>query len=86
MLIGRLSDCGLTHITDEEIREFAISKNPNAADDVNKIDFGLWREEQLEESVREDVRKLRAEKSLVGLQVYGFTLETFTGVVKEVEL
>jgi carbonic anhydrase len=76
----------VSHLTDEEIRQFAISKNPDAAADVNKMEFGLWREEQLEETIREDVRKLRAEKSLKGMEVYGFSLETFTGAVTEVEV
>jgi carbonic anhydrase len=76
----------VTHITDDEVREFAKAKNPAAAADVDKIDFGLWRAEHLEESVREDVRKLRQEKSLDGMEVLGFVLETQTGAVREIEV
>lgn len=78
-------DCGVSHVTENEIREFAKSKNPAAAADVDKIDFRLWKEEQLEETVREDVRKLREEKSLDGMEIYGFVLDTQTGAVKEVD-
>lgn len=72
------------HITDDEVREYAKSKNPAAAADVDKIDFCLWKEEHLQQTVREDVRKLREEKSLDGLEIYGFVLDTQTGVVTEV--
>ncbi|EED23684.1 conserved hypothetical protein [Talaromyces stipitatus ATCC 10500] len=86
VLVVHHTDCGVTHVTDEEIREYAISKNPAAAEIVNKIDFNLWREEHLVESVKEDVRKLRAEKSLDGIEVFGFTLDTQTAVVTEVDV
>ena len=80
------ADCGITHITEDEIRDFAKSKNPDAAADVEKMDFGLWKKEHFEQSIKEDVLKLRAEKSLDGLEVYGFALETQTGVVREISI
>jgi len=76
----------VTHVTEDEILEFAKAKNPDAGADVEKMDFGLWKEEHLEQSIREDVLKLRAEKSLDGLEVHGFALETQTGVVREVSI
>jgi len=76
----------MTHITEDEIRDFAKSKNPDAVVDVEKMDFGLWKKEHLEQSIKEDVLKLRAEKSLNGLEVYGFALETQTGVVREISI
>ena len=79
-------DCGVTHVTEDEIRDFAKSKNPDAAADVDKMDFGLWRKEHFEQSIKEDVLKLRAEKSLDGLEVYGFALETETGIVREISI
>uniref|UniRef100_A0A093W3Y9 Uncharacterized protein n=1 Tax=Talaromyces marneffei PM1 TaxID=1077442 RepID=A0A093W3Y9_TALMA len=78
--------CGMTHVTEDEIRDYAKSKNPAAAAIVDKIDFGLWKEEHLEDSVRKDVRKLREEKSLDGIEVFGFVLDTQTAVVTEVQV
>jgi carbonic anhydrase len=83
-LLTALLDCGVTHVTEQELRDYAKSKNPASAADVDKIEFRLWEKEQLEESVKEDVSILRAEKSLTGLEVYGFVLDTQTGVLKEV--
>jgi carbonic anhydrase len=80
------TDCGVTHVTEDEIREYAMSKNPAAAAIVDKIDFDLWKEEHLEDSVRKDVRKLREEKSLEGIEVFGFVLDTQTAVVTEVQV
>jgi len=76
----------LNHVTEDEIRDFAKAKNPDAAADVEKMDFGLWKKEHLEQSIKEDVLKLRAEKSLDGLEVYGFALETQTGAVREISI
>ena len=76
----------MTHVTEDEIREYAKSKNPEAAAVVDKMDFDLWREEHLEESVKKDVRKLREEKSLDGIEVFGFVLDTQTAVVTEVQV
>jgi len=50
------------------------------------MDFNLWKEEDIEESVKEDVLKLRNTPSLHGLEVYGFVMDTPTGVVREVEV
>lgn len=68
-------DCVMSHVGEDGIRHFAKSKNTAA--NVDSIDFGVW---------KEDVRKLRDEKSLDGLEVYGFTLDTQTGVVEEVNI
>lgn len=76
----------MTHVTEEEIREYSKSKNPEAAAIVDNIDFDLWKEEQLEESVKKDVRKLREDKSLDGIEVFGFVLDTQTAVVTEVHV
>lgn len=76
----------MTHVTEEEIREYAKSKNPEAAAIVDKIDFDLWKEEHLEDSVRKDVRKLREEKSLDGIEVFGFVLDTQTALVTAVQV
>ncbi|KUL84305.1 hypothetical protein ZTR_07571 [Talaromyces verruculosus] len=86
VVIVHHTDCGVTHVTEDEIREYAKSKNPEAAAIVDKMDFDLWREEHLEESIKKDVRKLREEKSLDGIEVFGFVLDTQTAVVTEVQV
>jgi carbonic anhydrase len=73
-------------VTNEEIRAYSVSKNPHAAAEVDNTDFNLWKEEDIEESVKEDVLRLRNTPSLYGLEVYGFILDTPTGVVREVEV
>lgn len=87
LLIANCStDCGMTHVTKDEIRDVATSKNPAAAVEVDEMDLGLFKPEDLEETVKEDVRKLRSEKTLDGLEVYGFILETDKGVVREIDV
>jgi carbonic anhydrase len=80
------TDCGATHVTDEEIRAYAKSRNPDAASYVDNTDFLTLKPEQREELIRQDVKKLRQDKSLSGIEAYGFVLDTFTGVLKEVEV
>ncbi|KAH8815286.1 carbonic anhydrase [Xylogone sp. PMI_703] len=80
------TDCGVSIVTEDEIREYSKSKNPDAGRVVDKIDFKLWKEENLADTVREDVRKLRDDISLSGMQVYGFVLDTQTGITKEVDV
>jgi carbonic anhydrase len=73
-------------VTEAEIHEFSKSKNPDAAAAVKEIDFRLWEEENLDETVKEDVRKLREEKTLSGLEVCGYVLETQKGLLRQVEI
>jgi carbonic anhydrase len=80
------TDCGVGVVTEEEIHEFSKSKNPEAAAALKEIDFQLWEEENLNETVREDVCKLRKEKTLSGLEVYGYVLETQKGCLRQVEV
>ncbi len=51
---------------------------------AEKIDYKLFPTEQLEESVKEDVKVLRAAPTLKGVNIFGFTLETFTGEITPV--
>ncbi|EXJ61929.1 carbonate dehydratase [Cladophialophora yegresii CBS 114405] len=79
------TDCGMSHATDQEVRAFAKPKTAAAAAVVDKMDFGMWKEEHLDETVKEDIRKLREETSLGDLEVLGFVLDTQKGAVREVE-
>lgn len=63
------TDCGTGHVTEEEIRRFAKSKNLDAVDAVEKMNFQLWKEQDLDETVIEDVQKHREENTLFELDV-----------------
>ncbi|KIW16099.1 hypothetical protein PV08_06150 [Exophiala spinifera] len=78
------TDCGVSHITAEEVREFIKPGGPGAAVEVENIDYQFFTEEGFEEALKEDVRKLRALKSLAGMEIYGFAMDTQTGLVREV--
>lgn len=75
----------MAHITEDEVREYAKSKNPDAAAIVDNINYGLWTKEQVEQSVKDDVLKLRTHPTLTGLKAYGFILETETRALREVK-
>lgn len=78
------SDCGVFHLTDPEIRAEAKQRTPDAAKDIDAMSFGCLPADAFEASIAEDVRKLRAEKVLRGVEVRGMALDTFTGLVREV--
>lgn len=73
--------CGLFRATNEELRD-RVSAATGA--DASGIDFLPF--EDLEESVREDVRTLRSVDLLpAGYTVYGFTYDVDTGALTPVE-
>ena len=80
-LIIHHTKCGLFGATNEELRE-RVSGATGA--DASAIDFLPFAD--LEESVREDVRALRANQLLpAGYEVYGFTYDVDTGALTPVE-
>ena len=80
------TDCGMTHMTDEEIRKEAKRRTPDAAEDVDGVDgYGCFKAEEFEETIRKDVEKLRGEKVLGGLVVRGLAFDLDDGVVRVVE-
>ena len=76
----------MTHLTQEQIVGEAKKRTPAAADFVEGRDFGCFTAEDFEETVRKDVRKLRAAKVLEGLNVLGLVMDTSTGVVRELDV
>lgn len=72
------------HATPEEIVDTVAPEGPEAKRAAEQIDYGLFSSDELEESIREDVRLLRGAKSLAGVEVFGFKLDTFTGVIEPV--
>ena len=74
------------HLTDEGITKEALESTPDAKVEIEKIDFGCFKEEDYEETIKADVRTLRDQKVLSGMEILGFTLDTFTGTVEQVHL
>ena len=70
------TDCGTGHVTEEEIRRFAESKNLDAVDAVEKMNFQLWKEQDLDETVIEDVQKHREENTLFELDIRACATDT----------
>ena len=80
-------DCGLTLLTDPLIRHDAVTRTPDAAADVDAMlvdGFGCFKEGDYEAVLREDVRVLREEAALRGLDVRGCSLDLGTGNVSVV--
>lgn len=80
------SDCGVTHVTPEEIIEtVAAEGDADAKRAAEGIDYKLFSADEFEESIREDVRTLKSARSLAGLNIFGFKLDTFSGKIEPVE-
>lgn len=80
------TDCGMTVMTDHQIAEDAKARTPAAAEWIEGRDFGCFTTEEYEEVIKKDVLKLRDAKVLKGMNVWGMTLDTPTGVVKELDI
>ncbi|KAI3400312.1 hypothetical protein diail_3693 [Diaporthe ilicicola] len=80
------TDCGVMHVTPEEVVETVAKEGQEAARAAEGIDYKLFKFDEFEESIREDVRLLRNAKSLAGVDIFGFKLDTFTGKIEPVEV
>lgn len=78
MLIPR-ADCGMTHLTNEGIKEDGRQRGVDSTD----IDFGCFTEEELKQSVLDDVQILKDDKMLKGVEIRGFVLSTESGLLEE---
>ena len=82
-----MADCGATHVTDDEVREEAKARTPDAAETVDATEsYGAFAAADFDETIKIDVKTLRASKVLAGIDVRGFALETETGVVRELQV
>ncbi|KAL6716508.1 hypothetical protein ACLMJK_006075 [Lecanora helva] len=75
---------GMTHLTDDGVRAEAKERTLDAAVEIDAMTFGCALSDAFEALITEDVRRLRAEKVLKGVEIRGMALHTFTGVVREV--
>lgn len=77
----------MMHLSQEQIVDEAKKRTPQAADKIEALgNYGCFTEAELEQSVKEDVLKLRGEKSLGGMQVLGFTFALNDGIVKQLKI
>lgn len=74
------------HLKPDEIIETVAVDGAEAKRAAEKIDYKLFSFDEFEESIKEDVRLLRNAKSLAGVNVFGFKLDTFTGEIEPVEV
>lgn len=84
------TDCGMTHMTNAQIIEDVKKRTPGAANAVNALvgvtgGFGCFTEVEFEETIKEDVRILRGEKMLEGVEIRGLAFDIQDGVVRVVE-
>lgn len=77
-------DCGITHLTEEEVRQDAKARTPDAAAAIDAVEsYGMINAADFEKTILEDVRTLKQAKVLAGVDVKGFALDTFTGLLAE---
>lgn len=74
------------HATKKEIVDTVAPEGLEAKRAAEEIDYGLFSPDELEESIRDDVRLLRSAKPLAGVNILGFKLDTFTGKIEPVEV
>lgn len=74
----------MTHLTDEGIAADALKRTPSEEERIKAIDYGCFTSEDFEETIRVDMRKLRAEKYTEGMDVLGFAFITETGELKQI--
>lgn len=87
ILVVHHTDCGMTHLTNERIREYVKEngKGKGAEYDVEGFDFGAMTSETLAESCREDVRFLKEHPWIKkGVDIVGYMYDIKTGLLHEV--
>jgi hypothetical protein len=77
-------DCGVSHITAEGVRDFITSRNPEAAAEVERIDYQFSTAECFEHAIKEDGGTLKGRQNLAGMEINGSALDTQSEVVKEI--
>ena len=77
-------DCGVTHLTEEEVRQGAKGRTPDAAAEIDAVEsYGMIDKADFEKAILEDVKTLKQAKVLAGVEVKGFALDTFKGLITE---
>ncbi|KAH8651530.1 carbonic anhydrase [Tricladium varicosporioides] len=77
------TDCGLTHLRNDRIRDSLAGKAPNRVNEISRIDFGEILD--LKGSVVEDMKLLKESPYLSkDLKVVGYVYDIKTGKLEEV--
>ena len=78
------TDCGMTHLTNDEVVKKARARTPAAAQEIEGLgrDYGCYTAEDYEKSIEEDVIRLRNAKILEGMSILGMALDTPSGKVE----
>ncbi|KAG8534076.1 uncharacterized protein KY384_000919 [Bacidia gigantensis] len=86
VLVIHHTDCGMTHVTEEEIKKDIVARGGEAA--LGKWEqgsFGAFSAAEFEDVIRRDVESLRKEKVLEGVEILGYGMDIDEGVVREVK-
>jgi carbonic anhydrase len=78
------TDCGMQWTTDEQVKKGVKERTPGT--DLDHVTFGTWTAEGFEDTIREDVLKLRNDLTFGGIEIRGFALQTDTGKIREIEV
>ena len=81
------ADCGVTHLTDDQIRSEAKARTPDAAGEIDATEsYGCIDVADFEKAIKVDVEVLRGSKVLAGVEIRGLALDTETGLVRELKV
>lgn len=73
----------MTHLTNEGIKEDIRNRNAEDSAAAEKIDFGCFAADDLENVILEDVKTLQSESMLKGVDIRGYVLITETGELRQ---
>lgn len=80
------SDCGITYLTEDGIREDVKKRTPDAVGDIPDTPYGCLAAADFEKAIQIDVEALRKSKILAGMEIRGLALDTETGLVRELQI
>jgi carbonic anhydrase len=88
VMVVHHTDCGMSHLTEKEIREVAENNTPGVKLPEFKegeVNYGTFKPEGFEEAIKFDVASLRKEPLLQGVEIYGFAMEIQDGKVRPLD-
>lgn len=87
LLANFKADCGVTHLTDDQIRKEAKARTPDAAEEIDATEsYGCIDAADFDKTIKVDVETLRSSKVLAEVEIRGLALDTETGLVRELEI
>jgi carbonic anhydrase len=83
-MLRLLTDCGMTHLSEEDIKADIKKRTPAEALRGSSMEFGTFGADEFEDTIKKDVETLKNEKLLQGMDVLGFAFITETGELRPV--